>query len=371
MGLKRNLLELGVSLFARTYQPFLRTSSESWKEIFILRNNSFGDLLCTTPLFSVLKQAFPETKISLGLGKWHQDIIDGNPNVDEVIRLNAPWHNQFVVPDNALSPFRYILSSPEVKALKQRKIDCGIDILGSPLGSLLFLRCGIPYRLGVKGYAGGHTGVQKHVEFSWEVHATDASLKMAALLGVEGYEEWSRKPEIYLQNSETEKAEQVWEQGKQRIVVAPGGSFREKCWPIDNFLELLKLISSKADVDLVVLGGKEDFEHGERITQISDTWKNLAGKTSLRESFAIVKSSDLVLSNSSVLMHAAAAFDVPNLVLLGEWYDSAALHHKQWGHQHTIVMGRELEDQKLHITTPEEAFRCLLEKCWVKNLQQK
>jgi len=78
-----------------------------------------------------------------------------------------------------------------------------------------------------------------------------------------------------------------------------------------------------------------------------------------------VKSSDLVLSNSSVLMHAAAAFDVSNLVLLGEWYDSAALHHKQWGHKHTIVMGPEVSAQKKLITNPLEAFQCLQKKQWL------
>ena len=365
MGLKRNLLEMGVSLLAKSSQPFQRAASDPWKEIFVLRNNSFGDLLCTTPLFSVLKQAFPETKISLGIGKWHQDIIDGNPNIDEVIRINAPWHNQFLTPKNFFSPFQYIWSSPEVKALKNRQIDCGIDVLGSPFGSLLFLRCGIPLRLGVKGYAGGHTGVQRYIDFSWQVHATNGSLKMATLLGVDGYDQWSRKPEIYLRPEEVEKAEEVWISGKKRIVVAPGGSFREKCWPIENYLDLLKQITAIGNVELVVLGGKEEFEHGEKISKVSENSLNLAGKTSLRESFAIVKSADLLLSNSSVLMHAAAAFEVPNLVLLGEWYDSADLHHRQWGHPNTIVMGKELSDQKNKITSPEEAFRCLEEKQWL------
>jgi ADP-heptose:LPS heptosyltransferase len=365
MGLKRNLLELGVGMVAKSCQPFQKTPSDPWKEIFVLRNNSFGDLLCTTPLLKVLKENFPETKISLGIGTWHQDIMDGNPHIDEVIRINAPWHNQFAIPKNYFSPFWYIWSSPEVKALKKRQIDCGIDVLGSPFGSLLLLRSGIPMRLGVKGYAGGHTGVQRYIDFSWQVHATNASLKMAALLDLEGYETWSRKPEIYLRHEELEKAKGVWTSGKKRIVVAPGGSFHEKCWPIENYLQLLKNITVKGNVQLVVLGGKEEFEHGEKIQGNTEYSLNLAGKTSLRESFAIVSSADLLLSNSSVLMHAAAAFDVPNLVLLGGWYDSADLHYRQWGHPHTIVMGKELSDQKYAIATAGEAFQCLQEKQWL------
>jgi hypothetical protein len=40
-------------------------------------------------------------------------------------------------------------------------------------------------------------------------------------------------------------------------------------------------------------------------------------------------------------MHAAAAFRRPTVALLGEWFKSAAQHHRQWGYAETVMLGRD------------------------------
>ena len=40
-------------------------------------------------------------------------------------------------------------------------------------------------------------------------------------------------------------------------------------------------------------------------------------------------------------MHLAGAFKIPALTLLGEWYNSADLHQKQWGYPESTVKGKE------------------------------
>ena len=114
----------------------------------------------------------------------------------------------------------------------------------------------------------------------------------------------------------------------------------------------------------------EDAEDGVRIekTMASEPPKNascvrnLCGKTDLRKTFAITSRCNAVVSNTSLLMHVAGAFSKPNLVLLGPWYDSAKLHAKQWGHEKTMVAGRETKEGVNLMTSPEEAHD-LFQKC--------
>jgi heptosyltransferase-2 len=73
----------------------------------------------------------------------------------------------------------------------------------------------------------------------------------------------------------------------------------------------------------------------------------------LRESFAIIGGAKLVICNSSMAMHAAAAFRRPTVVLLGAQFPSAAQHHRQWGYPETVILGREHDHQE--VFSPEEA----------------
>jgi len=48
---------------------------------------------------------------------------------------------------------------------------------------------------------------------------------------------------------------------------------------------------------------------------------------------AAVAAADCVVCNSSFLLHAAAAFRKPTVVLLGPSFDSASHHQRQWGYE--------------------------------------
>ena len=61
---------------------------------FVLRNNDLGDVLLATPLLEGLKKAFPESKVSIGVGDWARLLLKNNPHIDDIISCNAPWQNK-------------------------------------------------------------------------------------------------------------------------------------------------------------------------------------------------------------------------------------------------------------------------------------
>lgn len=336
------------------------------KNIFVLRNNDLGDVLVTTPLLKGLKKAFPESKVSIGVGDWANTLLENNPFVDEVMACNGPWHNKqncrFPAnsPKTFLEGLLFVLLSKESSYISSRKFTHGIDVLGSRQGSWLMRRAKIPNRFGVKGYAGGHNWCTKYIDFKEERKVAEVGLEFLNLMNAEV--KIDARPSIYLTEIEVDEAEAVWgksSERKKRIILAPGGGFPQKCWGDKSFTELTNLLLKNKNYQLCIIGSNEDKN---RISaNESPQLTNLCGKLSIRQSAAMVSLADFVVCNTSLCMHLAGAFKVPALTLLGEWYGSAALHQKQWGYPEGTITGKEVSNAKEKISSVNEAYK-LFEK---------
>ncbi len=338
MGWKGNLAEWPVWMMGRCLAPNSAAPPEEPRSILVLRNNDIGDLLVTTPTFAALKHRFPRARIIAGIGRWNTDVLLGNPNVDEIVEVNAPWTNKYT-PDQSWGAVGRYLFSDEVRSLASRKVQVGIDVVGSHVGSLLLMRLGIPFRVGVKGYRGGYSACQRYVQYNDDVHVGRASLAQAELLGARVLP--PNRPQIFLSESERAEAESTWSlHGAERargvrVMVGPGGGFPEKRWPRSSFRALVELLGASPNLVFIVVGGKGDRDLGQYVSMGSRRAVNLCGVLSLRQTFALAGSCDVVITNSSMLMHVAAAFYRPTAVTLAEYYPSAAAHDRLWGYPGT------------------------------------
>jgi heptosyltransferase-2 len=330
--------------------------------IFILRNNDMGDLLVTTPLFEALRRTYPEARIVVGIGAWNQDILKNNPHITEARVVSAPWHNHHVKQFSLREALKYIFASDEVKQLAREGYDVGIDVFGSNLGMALLIRAGIPYRIGVKGFRGGHSAAQWCVLYDRTEHVSRANLHIAEHLGAETLP--PPRPQLFLSDAETRDAKQLWETleadsaappGGLRVLVGPGAG-HPGSWPVERFAELTRRISEDFGATVLVAGGKGDVEKADAVVAACrGTAFSRAGMLSLRESLAAISQADLVLCNSTMLMHAAAAFSRKTLALLGPNYKSAAEEAALWGYPGTcIILGRG--DVQGKMATVDEAY---------------
>lgn len=304
------------------------------ESIFILRNNDLGDLLVTTPLFQALHNRFPETAIVVGVGNWGSRILENNPFVSEVVQVNAPWANKFVPKQTPGAALSYIFRSSETDALARRRFDVGIDIFGSSFGALLFWRAGIAYRIGVDGPLGGWSSAHWLNPFDDKEHVSAANLRIAQHLKPGPLP--AARPQLFLSKSEIARGEAYWpargDRGQVRIVIGAGAGLPEKCWPLDLLIELVKRLEASGECDLLILGGKGETATGELICNGRFRASSLAGQLTLRETFAAVAQADLVVSHSTMLMHAAAAFQKKLIVLLTPHFPSATAHEALWGY---------------------------------------
>ena len=293
-------------------------------------------------------------------------LLENNPYVNEVTSCNAPWHNKqncrFPAnsPKTFLEGLLYVLFSKESRYLTSNKFTHGIDILGSRQGSWLMRRAKIPNRFGVKGYAGGENWCTKYIDFNEQRRVAEAGLEFLKLMDTKV--EIDPRPTIYLTKNEVAEAEVAWgkkSESTKRIIIAPGGGFPEKCWGDQNFSHLTNLLLKNKNYQICIIGSEEDKNRIS--TNDSFQLTNLCGKLSLRQSAAIVSVADFVVCNTSLCMHLAGAFKIPALTLLGEWYDSAELHQKQWGYPESTIKGKELNQNIGRVPNALEAY-CWLEK---------
>jgi len=322
----------------------------------VLRTNDLGDVLLVTPLLESLRHLYPRTRIIAAVGPWSVECLRNNPNVSQVVALDAPWANKYVPRMTLISPLRFLVASPELRALRRIAPDIGIDVCGTVWGSMLLHRTRCRFRLGVDGYLGGHSTVDRCIQFDSAEHVATAGLRFAQLLGAQRIPE--PRPQIFLTREETDEAGRQWSvtgNRRPKIVLAPGG-YKNQRWPADRFAILASMLARETDGAIAVVGGPADRAFGQIIGESCSNAADLTGHLSLRESFAMVACADLVVCNSSVLMHAAAAFRKPTFVVLGEALESASHHQAQWGYQDTcICLGKE-PGQRISIFKPVEVI---------------
>jgi ADP-heptose:LPS heptosyltransferase len=344
MGWKNLLIETPVWLIGRFYRPRFDPNRDTPRDILVLRPNDFGELLTTTPLFEALRKRFPTTRLIAGIGSWGRPILENNPFVDEIVEIDAPWNNKLVEDRSHRNVMRFLWGSPQVAALRARGgFDVGIDVLGSYMGAVLMMRAGVRYRIGVRGYRGGWSGCQDYIDFARR-QCGRAALGQAELLGARTLPE--ARPQLFLTDDERLQAARTWSAGEAggrrtvRIVAGVGAGVSSKAWDARQVGDALTRIANAIEkagnaCNIVIVGSDADrLRAHEAIAAAAPATqiRSMAGEVSMRITFAMVEKADVVLTNSSMLLHVAAAFRRPTVAVLGGSVTRPEVHDAIWGY---------------------------------------
>jgi ADP-heptose:LPS heptosyltransferase len=209
-------------------------------------------------------------------------------------------------------------------------------VLGSYMGALLMMRLGVRYRIGVRGYRGGHSGCQEFIDFARR-QSGRAALGQAELLGATDLPE--ARPQLFLTPDEQARAAKFWNVAAGgrtvRVLVGIGAGVPGKVWNPRQVGAALARIAAALPCDIVIVGSDEDkVRAAEAISAAGSKTpvRSLAGAVPMRTVFALAESADVVLTNSSMLMHAAAAFRRPIVAVVGGTITRPTVHDAIWGY---------------------------------------
>jgi heptosyltransferase-2 len=260
-----------------------------------------GDAVMTEPLLRRLHAR--GERLTVGALPWVAPVYRAMPQVDAVIEF----------------PFRH--GGLQLKARRslardlRGRFDTAYVLPNSLKSALLPFLARIPRRVGYLGEArlGLLTQRLKNPKPRPPMVAF-----YSALSGEFGFDQ--DRPRLALPSAQVEQVLQ--QHGLPRggyVVIAPGAEYGPaKRWP--HFGGLAQLLDRPA----VLLGSAKEHALCEAIrAQAPERCRNLAGRTSLEEAFALIAGAGHVVSNDSGLMHVAAAFGVPQVALFGS---SSPLH---------------------------------------------
>lgn len=99
------------------------------------------------------------------------------------------------------------------------------------------------------------------------------------------------------------------------VVIFPGASIPERRWGTAKFRAVAESLHAQG-LPVVVVGGEENRADGEKIIA-GDYGLNLAGKTSLAETAAVIDKSCLLVSGDSGILHIGVGLGKPTVSLFG------------------------------------------------------
>lgn len=99
---------------------------------------------------------------------------------------------------------------------------------------------------------------------------------------------------------------------KRLVAIAHGTNMPAKKWPLENYKEVIDCLNNiYSDLFFIITGGKEDFIEGELLCKEAENSINLAGKTSIIESAALLERCALFIGNDTGTMHLSSVMGTP------------------------------------------------------------
>lgn len=309
------------------------------KKILVIKLRHHGDVLLTSPVFSVLKNALPGVQIDAYIYKDTLPMLEGHPAIS-----NFLFYDRM---EKKLSFFKRITKEISfLFSLKKKGYDLVINLTEGDRGAMAALLCKSAYRVGfdrggkrVFGRKKVYTHTIKHCPNPR--HTVEKNLDALRCIGIFPPED---KRDLFLDipKSSYDKARLLTQAHTKYVVIHPVSRWRFKCLPKETI--------AKIALSLIERGHKVVFTAGHdpiEIAMVEDIEAlcqhpnliNLAGKTELKDLCAIIAEAHRLICVDSVPLHIASATKTPVVAIFGP---TSELNWGPWMHPKGLVLAQTL-----------------------------
>jgi len=280
--------------------------------ILIIRLDHIGDIIYSTVVLENIKNTYPQAKITFLTSGAGKEIIENNPNVDNLIIFNAPWFNRKEKKIFVLGDFFKL-----VDELKEYNFDLGFDLRGDFRHILLMLLSGVKLRIGF-GITGGGFLLNKKVSYKKNLHPIEHNLDLLRSININVI---TYIPRIFIKKeAETQIYKLLkyydFKEGDFTVIIHSQAGNPSKNWPKEKFAELLNQIYKKYKARIILTGSQDDRLANAEIINLSRVQAlNLSGEINLQELFALINQSNLFVGIDSGPSHIASLTKKPVIIL--------------------------------------------------------
>jgi heptosyltransferase II len=275
------------------------------RRILVRSPNWVGDAVMSLPVLAGLRRLFPLAAITVLAAPRVAPLFAGQPGVTEIIRYPS-GQGKWQVLWELRGRFDLALALP--------------NSMESALGLWLV---GVPSRVGYNTDA-RRLFLKEAVSGRQALAGLHTVFYFLGLLKALGGVATFTPPTLHLEPEEETLGAQLLTEAQLPgqgpwVGLSPGAAYGPaKRWPAERFSALGLELQRQFDARLVLLGGNDERQAADQVKgELAGPVLDLVGRTSLRQALGVLSQLNLLVTNDSGLMHAAAALSVPLVALFG------------------------------------------------------
>jgi predicted lipopolysaccharide heptosyltransferase III len=277
------------------------------KNILIIKLRYIGDVLLATPTVRAIKAARPDVRVTMMVNRGTEDVLSGNPDLDEIIVLDK----------GSLAA-----QSRLIAGLRARQFDAVIDLTDGDRSAFLTRISGAPVRIGFNDEHRwrGRYYTEVVQPLPGLCHRIDRDLEALKPLSI-GPD--VKDPQLWLTPEEKNSTDDLLHQlavqrSQPMVILQPGARYWFKAWPPERFAELADGLTSEHGCQVLIGGSGQDIDIAQQIQRMAKkTPIIMAGRTTIKQFAAIAKQAALFVGSDSGAMHIASAVGTPVVALFG------------------------------------------------------
>jgi heptosyltransferase-2 len=337
-------------------------------KILVISLAGSGDTLIATPLMQELRMIYPDAVLDVFvLWAGARDLLEGNPHVNSVFQRNLMKGGKW-------GSLKFLWS------LRRRRYDVSINthpqskihyrIVARIINARMRISHNYHQSEWLRRCLGDYTLPQ-----DYEQHSVENTLRLLKFLNVNPVLP-RHQYELFLSPSELAWAEAFLAErnlgGRKRFGFHVGSSDTKNLalrrWPVERFVDLIQRLNLRhPELAILLFGGPEEEKLHEQILARTSRQQVFPVKSAnFRQSAALLRACDMVISGDTSIMHLAAAVKVPKQFVL----ETPTFYKPNYPYNQPFVLihnpgvgGRNLEyylyDGRGIRGTDEEIKRCM------------
>jgi len=311
------------------------------KRALVIQLRHHGDVLLTSPVFTVLKNHAPSLEVDALVYAETRDMLDLHPAIAQVHVVERSWKD-------SAAPVRLVREWRLFSALRGRRYDLLVHLSEHPRGAWLARSLGARYSVAHDFARKANAWKRSFTHLAplpanGRRHRVELNLDALRRIGIQPGE--GERKLVLVPGSDAERsvdkllaAESL--AAKRFVHFHPGSRWQFKCWPPERAASLIDALAQRGE--RVALTAAPDERERALIAEIhrraSASVADFSGKLTLKQLAALAARAKLFIGVDSAPMHIAAAMQTPTVALFGP---SGELEWGPWRVAHRIVASGE------------------------------
>ncbi|MFM8772050.1 MAG: glycosyltransferase family 9 protein [Candidatus Kapaibacterium sp.] len=274
------------------------------RTIAVLRTDRLGDMVLTLPMFPALRRRFPSARLILIASRYVEPLVRFIDVIDDVVYLDSP--------DQRIEPILREYS---------------VDTLFAPRPRLSeawqALRSGVKRRIGsgFRWYSPLYNVRIREHRSDAAYHEAEYNVRM--IMHAFGGD----MPSVELVSPRPVARERI-SRARPRIIMHPGSGGSAKDWPAERFGMTACTLCDELDAEIIITGIASERPLCDEVAALCPGATNLCGTLDLVGMIDLIADADLLMANSTGVLHVAAAVSTP---VVGFFPSTPSMSARRWG----------------------------------------